>query len=66
MGIHDDGVVATHLLGKDTFGEQVEHITLNGTLHRSGTKLGIEPCLGYHCHSLIGDTERQSLLLEHP
>ncbi len=45
-GIDDDGVVAIHMPGDDVAAQRVEQQILDGTFHRTGSKLGVIAGLG--------------------
>ena len=58
-------MIAVDFLRKDILGELVEHQTLDSTLDRTGTELGIVAVFGKEFHSGFGDFELDTVGLEH-
>lgn len=59
--VDDDRFLAADLLGKKLLREVVEHIVLNGSLHRTGTEFGIVACIGQPIDGGIRVFEREAL-----
>src|SRR5574344_1689109 len=63
--IYHDGLATIYLLGNEFLRQIVEQITLNSSLHRTGTKLRIESGLCEEADCGIGEFEVDTIALEH-
>ena len=64
-GIHDDRLFANNLICQNLLRQVVEQILLDGSLHRTGTIVGVVTLLSQPVDGLRRDVEGEALRLEH-